>query len=428
MNSYALLVAILLSQAPVLMGEEPAKPDSSTTPTAAELFSRRILPIFKSPNPSSCTQCHLAGVQLKNYILPSHEKTFLSLRDQGLIDLDKPESSKILALIQMGKDAQNQSPIDEKMRMAEYAAFREWIIASCSDQALRGAPKLNPDALATPKRVAEIIRHARTDKVLESFERNIWGQRFRCTGCHLAGGSEVERLKKEQGDEDFLWMRPTAPETMKHLIEAKLINLTQPERSLLLRKPTNQIEHGGGKKMAVGDLGYKLFRSWIEDYARTVNDGYKNPAELPAEDVMGYFPTEIWIRLNNTPAPWADRLVVIELYAFDTATNAWEKSPIASSDRPLHPNGGPWQHVLILLAKRGSERAANWNDVAKRTLPTGRYLMKVYVDGAKRLEKDWTKQLDERDYFGELETQSQWPIGYGSMSNFDVSAFKKKSR
>ena len=56
---------------------------------AQTVFERRILPIFKSPNPSSCTECHLAGVDLKNYILPSHEKTFLSLRDQGLIDLDR---------------------------------------------------------------------------------------------------------------------------------------------------------------------------------------------------------------------------------------------------------------------------------------------------------------------------------------------------
>src|SRR5262245_63274711 len=67
-----------------------------------KVFEQRILPIFKSPNPSSCVQCHLAGVDLKHYILPSAEKTFRSLRDQGLIDLTNPEKSKILALIQMG--------------------------------------------------------------------------------------------------------------------------------------------------------------------------------------------------------------------------------------------------------------------------------------------------------------------------------------
>lgn len=67
-----------------------------------EIFEQRIMPIFRSPNPSSCVQCHLASVDLKNYILPSHGATFLSLKSQGLINLDAPRKSKILTLIQMG--------------------------------------------------------------------------------------------------------------------------------------------------------------------------------------------------------------------------------------------------------------------------------------------------------------------------------------
>jgi hypothetical protein len=79
-------------------------------PTPQQVFDKRILPIFKSPDPSSCVQCHLAGVDLKNYILPSHEQTFVSLRDHGLIDLDRPEKSKILALIQMGEQDKDGAP------------------------------------------------------------------------------------------------------------------------------------------------------------------------------------------------------------------------------------------------------------------------------------------------------------------------------
>src|SRR6478752_8289180 len=70
----------------------------------AKVFEERILPIFKSPDPSSCARCHLAAVDLKDYILPSAKDTFLALRDQGLIDLEKPESSKILRLINRGAD------------------------------------------------------------------------------------------------------------------------------------------------------------------------------------------------------------------------------------------------------------------------------------------------------------------------------------
>jgi hypothetical protein len=67
--------------------------DGGKEETGAGVFARRILPIFQSPEPSSCTACHLGGVDLKNYILPTSEKTFLSLRDQGLVDLDQPEKS-----------------------------------------------------------------------------------------------------------------------------------------------------------------------------------------------------------------------------------------------------------------------------------------------------------------------------------------------
>src|ERR1051325_746430 len=96
---------------------------------AADAFAKRILPIFKSPNPSSCVQCHLAGVDLKDYILPDHEKTFRGLRDQGLIDLEKPERSKILRLISMGDDGTAKARVNAKVRQAEYDAFAEWVKA-----------------------------------------------------------------------------------------------------------------------------------------------------------------------------------------------------------------------------------------------------------------------------------------------------------
>ena len=90
--SRAVALVVLFALAPATRAaDDPVK-----------VFEERILPIFKSPDPSSCVRCHLAAVDLKNYILPSAKDTFLALREQGLIDLDKPENSKILALINRG--------------------------------------------------------------------------------------------------------------------------------------------------------------------------------------------------------------------------------------------------------------------------------------------------------------------------------------
>src|SRR6516165_10447504 len=134
---------------PIADRSEAASATDGSSPQ--QVFERRLLPIFNSPNPSSCTQCHLAGVDLKNYILPSHEKTFLSLRDQGLIDLDRPADSKILQLIQMGEKDKGTTLIQEKVRRAEYEAFAEWIKVSCADPRLRQAPRLPPEELARPE-------------------------------------------------------------------------------------------------------------------------------------------------------------------------------------------------------------------------------------------------------------------------------------
>src|SRR5205814_427208 len=41
-----------------------------------------------------------------------------------------------------------------------------------------------------------------------------------------------------------------------------------PESSLLLRKATGQMSHGGGKRIAPDGLGYQLLRRWITEGAR----------------------------------------------------------------------------------------------------------------------------------------------------------------
>ena len=229
---------------------------------AKKVFEQRLLPIFKSDQPSSCVQCHLAGVDLKDYIKPSSDDTFRSLRDQGLVNLDKPEQSKILKLINM-QDTDNAGAnlLHEKAREAEAAAFAEWIKACCRDPKLRSSPKLAAGELAKPTRPNEVIRFDRTDRLLTSFEQNIWGQRHRCMGCHEAGSEQNRKLVEKNG-EQVSWMKKSAAETMTYLIRTKhLIDTDNPEKSLLLLKPLKEVEHGGGKKFLKGDLGYKDFRA-----------------------------------------------------------------------------------------------------------------------------------------------------------------------
>ena len=157
---------------------------AGAAPSALDIFDQRIMPIFKSPDPSSCVQCHLSAVDLKDYILPSSDDTFASLREQGMIDLDQPEKSKILQLINMGQKDYDKGAkmIHAKNRKAEYEAFAAWIKAGAADPRLRKMPA--PKEAVGPAKSNSIIRHARADRVLDSFTRNVWSQRMRCFPCH----------------------------------------------------------------------------------------------------------------------------------------------------------------------------------------------------------------------------------------------------
>ena len=399
--------------------------DEVRSQTPAEVFEKRIVPIFKSPNPSSCVQCHLAGVDIKDYILPDAEKTFRSLRDQGLIDLDAPEKSKIVKLIDMGgAGAKAANAVHAKTRKAEREAFVAWIAACAADPKLKAAPKLDEGDRATPSRPVEVIRHARTDRLLESFEKNVWAWRFRCMNCHTEGTPQNDKYRKEFGDR-VAWVKKSgAAASLEYLIASKLIDPAQPARSLLLRKPLGE-KHEGGMKFVVGDDAYKGFRAWIEDVAAIRGNKYVAASDLPPADAgPEKFGTDLWLKLNNCPPEWADKLLQVRVYAWDAKQKAWDESPVAVSDRVVFGKGKLWQHNLTLLAAKDSSRAKAWR-TGKPSLPEGKYRLRVYLDGEGKLAKDWKTVLGDADFVGQSEFQAKWREGYGAMTAVDAAKVKK---
>lgn len=405
---------------------------SAAEPDAAGVFERRIMPIFKSPNPSSCTECHLAGVDLKQYILPSSEATFLSLRDQGLVDLKSPDKSKILKLISMRDPtvkAVGAALIHETARKAEFEAFAEWIKACAADEKLVAAPKVAKAELAQPARPVEVIRHARKDKLLESFENSIWAMRFRCMSCHIEGTKENDKLKGEHG-EQVAWFKKAGPQaTLDYLLSTELIDLAKPEESLLLKKPLMAVPHKGGKKFVMGDQGYRAFRGFIEDLAKIKRDEYATAAALPKADGVLRFGTDIWLKLTNTPPAWGDALVQADVYAWDPAKQQWSTRPIATTDRANFGKGRLWQHNLTLLsyapkARAGYPKANAPKAAPQPTLAPGRYLLKAYVDGTGKTGGAAGKPLDDSDFAGQTEFEAKWNPGYGAMTVVDANGLK----
>jgi len=390
-----------------------------------EVFTQRILPIFQSPNPSSCIQCHLAAVDIKQYILPDHEKTFRSLRDQGLINLDAPDKSKILQLINMGaNDNAGAALIHAKNRKLEYEAFAAWIRACANDPKLRNSPKLDPSELAKPSRPVEVIRHARKDRLLESFEQNVWAWRFRCMNCHTEGTPQNDKYRKEFGDR-VAWVKKGGAEaTMEFLIESKLIDAKNPEKSLMLRKPLNEVKHEGGTKFLHGDQAYKGFRTWIEDIAKIRGDVYTKASELPAVDESAArFGSDIWLKLTECSPDWDGKLLQANVHTWDAKKKAWSETPIATTDRAVAGKLKLWQHNLTLIAANDAQ-AKVWK-AGKASLPAGKYLVRVFVDRKGRQFKDWNATLGQDEYVGEVEFQANWREGYGGMTSVSVGRIAK---
>ncbi len=421
-------------------------------PSPLELFDQRIMPIFRSPKPSSCVQCHLAAVDLKNYILPSYEKTFVSLRDQGLIDLKAPEKSKILNLIRMGEKDRDKGArmIHEKTRKAEYEAFAVWIKACCDDPKLRDLPPLTVAERARPEKPDEVIRHARKSRIVDSFVRNVWSQRMRCFPCHTPNDIDHSNprhqaaIKKQQEFADHYpelvdrmkIFRETPEATLEYLIgksrktakgEFPLLNLKDPRNSLLVLKPMSKlpakgpdgkfaapssvapISHMGGLKMHQDDQSYKAFVTWITDYAKVVNNRYASVEELPADN---WYASKQMLRVTSTPKSWPVGIPVqLFVHAWNDQNESWEIEPIAFTQGTVTPrrmvNG-----AIFLLAPKDSEKASKW-DRENALLPRGKYLVKAYVDSRRRLAKDPTLMLGKEEFHGQAELKrSRWREGF----------------
>lgn len=380
-------------------------PPASDGASSLAIFEKRILPIFQSAKPSSCAECHLSGVDLTDYIHPTQQETFASLVAADMIDRQHPDESKILRFINRRPEQPNL--VTEKVRQEEYAAFRAWIRAAVHDPKLLPAKdKAEP---VGPELPIEVVRHARKDRVLAAFVENVWSEVGRCAACHSPDRNQKQ--VKEHG-EQVSWVKLKEPQsTLSYLLDAGLIDIDEPEKSLLLMKPTMQVEHGGGQKMVVGDRTYKHFRRFIDDYAAVVRGEYAEAEQLPEPSDEVSVVTDIWLKIEGVPAKYDKMLLQADLHR--QADSGWSEFRLATSDRPVFGKGNLWQHSLSLTAPRGSMWA---EQIGSGRLPPGKYLVKLYVDQTGKLQNDFTAELGPDDFVGEVEIESRWPAGYGQMT------------
>ncbi len=377
-----------------------SEPKSKKNNDALAVFEKRILPIFQSQKPSSCTECHLSGVDLKDYIRSDQKKTFAALVKADLINVKKPLDSKILEFIQ--RQPKKPNLITKKVRQKEYEAFRAWIVAALKEPDLLAAKSDTPIG---PQLSDEVIRHARKDRVLASFIENVWSEVGRCAACHSPDRNQKQ--VKRHGEE-MSWIILRSPiKTMQYMIEQDLIDVDHPEKSLLITKPTMQVKHGGGRKMMVGDQAYKQMRRFLDDYSAVIKQKYQSTNDLPKQSDEVSLSTQILLKITNVPQRYNQKLLQVDIYR--KTSKGWSKYRVATADHPVFGKKKVWGHSLSLTAPRDSDWAKK---IHNKRLPPGRYLIKIYIDQKGILQKDLTAKMSKENFIGQVEIQSRWNVGF----------------
>jgi hypothetical protein len=374
----------------------------SADDAANEIFTRRILPLAKAEKPSSCAECHAAGVDLSQYIHADPASTFAALRSAGLVDAERPEKSKLLEFI--SRAPEKPDPVLAKLRAEELSAFKEWIGAAARDSKLTAA--ITHAEPIGPRLPNEIIRHARRDRILDSFVENIWIERERCAGCHSP--DKNKRLIEKHGDH-ISWISPDDPAgTLAILIDHGLIDTKEPDKSLVLRKPLNEVEHGGHVKFARGTRTDKQFRRFLNDYAATVTGQYRTAADLPKPTDEVYVATAQHLRMTDLPPELGGKLTRLDLHRW--TDSGWSKSPVATVDGAVNPKNGMFQGVVFAILPRMPDLAKEVQ--VRRQFPGGRYLAKLYIDAEGRAAQNRDYEMGDRELIGAVEFDGPWPAGY----------------
>lgn len=369
---------------------------------ANDIFERRILPLARADKPSSCAECHAAGVDLAQYIKADALSTFAALRSAGLVSSEQPEKSKLLEFI--GRAPEKGDPVTAKLRAEELAAFRTWIMAAAKDPSLATAT-VSLEAIG-PTLPAEVIRHARRDRILNSFMENIWIERERCAGCHSP--DKNKRLIEKHG-EHISWISPDDPAgTLAIIIENGLINTVNPDKSMILQKPLMEVEHGGHIKFGRGTRTDKQFRRFLQDYAATVTGKYQTTAELPKPTDEVVIATAQHLRMTDIPVELCGKLTRIDLHPW--TDSGWSKRAIASVDGMINPKNGVFQGVVFATLPRTIDLAQEVQ--TRRQFPGGRYLAKLYVDRDGKAAQNRDYEMGVSDLFGQVEFEGEWPAGY----------------
>ncbi|MEX0727123.1 MAG: DUF1549 domain-containing protein [Planctomycetaceae bacterium] len=186
------------------------------------------------------------------------------------VELDRPECSEQLLVMQIGADNREF----DVTRLATYTVQPQGIVSISPEGVIQ--PLAEGSAQLTIQREQESVTIPVTVKGLSqpvpvSFSQDIMPvlTKFGCNSgrCHAkAEGQKGFKLSV------FGYDAESDYEAITKEARSRRINLAAPEQSLILRKASARIPHGGGKKFHTGSFAYRRMLRWISEGAAYLQD------------------------------------------------------------------------------------------------------------------------------------------------------------
>ena len=377
----------------------------------SEIYQRRVVPLLQSSKASSCSDCHLQGVNLQEFLTSDPKASFASLRARGWIDMEHPSESKILQFI--AKTPENSTDFMDEVRKSELEGIGEWIRASIQDPESLNVPL---PKLTDLKLDDQLIEHSRKDQVLSRFIDIVWSQMERCANCH----SPDRNFKQvEKHGEQMSWIVPNSPaETLQLLEDRNLINIQAPLASLLKTKALGKDEHGGGVKFPENGHTDREWGLFLSDYAAIKRARYSSSNEIPEFDPIRTWRTGLHLKIKELPSLTAGQYAVVLLHGVTSEGKA-NAEPAAIGEGRVSKDGASWGTSLKLIEPahlRRTNASVDWSSV----LPDGRYQLRWIVVDESTMPLEKILLLP---YTMQTEIDSLWNSGHSAAKTISFGSF-----
>lgn len=153
-----------------------------------ELYSHYVEPFVSGVVPSSCSQCHMTGIDISIYAQDNACDTMACMVDMGVVDLDQPSESEILDQILLG------DPNSSVFNIAsEHAAIAEWIewSALCHNSVCGEIDSACEQGTGAPTTGIIPTGSCNETELLSQFWDAIVVNQGRCISCHSQLGEGV---------------------------------------------------------------------------------------------------------------------------------------------------------------------------------------------------------------------------------------------